>query len=601
MDNKNPSSTSSAAFDSSIRGYSEWKNKFLRIVLLVASGFFLIVIVTAWSTNNIVTNVIYLVLVALLAAVALFKTPYTVQASALIFTLFYAGTVLLVTWGVKGEAMAVYLAAFVLAALLFERPVEYFVIVLVVITVLGTAYATLNETNILSGWSGLGSLFYSAVVGTWTDWIIYLVDLLGLGIITIAATRMMKSEFNNILVEANANQNELVESRYSLEARVEERTRELIKATQDIERTSKQTAKRADQLIAVADVSKTIASVRDIDLLMDTIVVQISERFGFYHTGIYLKNDDNSFAVLKAASSPGGKRMIARGHRLKIGAEGIVGYVTDTGKPRVALDTGADQNYFKNPELPGTRSELAIPLVVGNQIIGALDVQSNLPNAFQEDDIQIMTTLASQVAIAINNATLFTETQKALSEAQSAYQKFVETGWSYFMGQSAQVGFQFSNNQIQPLSKPLDRPEITTVMESGEPVSDETSEFRLAVPTLAVPIKVRGETIGVVDIRSINPNRTWDSTDLATAQTISDRLAFALENARLIDESQKRVARERAISEMTTRIGTSTDVDTILQQTVQELGKLIGNSEVVIQFARNEASQEEDFDHVAKN
>ncbi len=161
------------------------------------------------------------------------------------------------------------------------------------------------------------------------------------------------------------------------------------------------------------------------------------------------------------------------------------------------------------------------------------------------------------------------------------------------MGQSARIGYQYSNRQTQTLVAPLDRPEISAVLESGQTVTDSSPPVRLSVPTLAVPIKVRGEIIGVLDIRSINPNRTWDNVDITTAQTIADRLAFALENARLIDESQKRVARERAISDMTTRIGSSSDVDTILQQTVQELGRLIGNSEVVIQINKAHDRQPE--------
>ena len=152
------------------------------------------------------------------------------------------------------------------------------------------------------------------------------------------------------------------------------------------------------------------------------------------------------------------------------------------------------------------------------------------------------------------------------------------------MQHSTQVGYQFASNTINPLKIPLDRPEINSVLESGQTLTTGVSEDNSSIPTLTVPIKVRGETIGVLDIRALHTDREWAQTDIATAQTIVDRLAFALENARLIDESQKRAARERAISDMTTKIGSSVDVDTILQQTVQELGRLIGNSEVVIQI-----------------
>jgi GAF domain-containing protein/HAMP domain-containing protein len=376
--------------------------------------------------------------------------------------------------------------------------------------------------------------------------------------------------------------NELVDS---LEQRVEARTLELKNATVDLEKSSAQIARRADQLSTVSDVAQAIASVQDVNELLDSVVRLISERFNFYHTGVFLIDDKYEYAILKAASSDGGKRMLARSHKLKVGEEGIVGAVTGSGKPRVALDTGEDATYFKNPDLPQTRSEMTLPLKIGERIIGALDVQSDMPNAFAEDDIKVLGTLANQVAVAIQNANLFAETRNALGEAQRAYQKFVQIGWKWFMEHSPLVGYQYTGSGLKPLMKPLDRPEIENAYESGQSINDTVVDNLRTIPALAVPIMVRGETIGVLDIRANDPKREWDAADLATAQTIADRLAFALENARLIEDSQKRVAREHAISDMTSRIGSSVDVSTILQQTVQELGKLIGNSEVVIQLS----------------
>jgi GAF domain-containing protein len=370
----------------------------------------------------------------------------------------------------------------------------------------------------------------------------------------------------------------------NLEQRVADRTAEL-------EIVSNQMTKRAELLTTVSDVSRAITTVQDIEKLLYSIVELISNRFDYYHTGIFIIDDKREYAVLQATNSEGGKRMLARGHKLKVGEEGIVGFVTVSGQPRVAVDTGAEAIYFKNPDLPGTRSELTLPLLIGEKIIGALDVQSEQPDAFSEIDIQVLGTLANHVAIAIQNADLFTETRKALNEAQIAYQRFIQTGWKRYMEQTTQIGYQFTGTTVNPLKTALDRSEINAVLESGEATSDAVTENNASVPTLAVPIKVRGETIGVLDIRALRNDRAWEKTDMAIVQTIADRLAFALENARLIDESQKRAARERAISDMTSKIGSSVDVNTILQQTVQELGRLIGNSEVVIQIGSENNNQ----------
>jgi GAF domain-containing protein/HAMP domain-containing protein len=400
---------------------------------------------------------------------------------------------------------------------------------------------------------------------------------ISLGDLTKKAVVARRDEIGNLAEAFNSMTSQLRDLIGSLEQRVEERTSNLTAKTLELEDASKKLENRASQLTAVSVVARGVTTMRDTNQLLPKITEVISQQFGFYHVGIFLNDEAKQYSVLRATNSEGGARMLAQGHRLKIGQVGIVGDVASTGNPRIALDTGDDAVFFNNPNLPETKSEMALPLKVGERIIGVLDVQSTASGAFKPEDVEILSILADQVSIAIENANLF-------EGAQAAIQKYVETSWRYFMVQSPQLGYQFSNNVVQPLVKPLDRPEITAVLESGQTVTDSSPEIRLPIPTLAMPIKVRGEIIGVLDIRSINPNRTWDNVDITTAQTIADRLAFALENARLINESQKRVARERAISDMTTRIGSSSDVDTILQQTVQELGRLIGNSEVVIQI-----------------
>ncbi|HIE37864.1 MAG TPA: GAF domain-containing protein, partial [Anaerolineae bacterium] len=137
------------------------------------------------------------------------------------------------------------------------------------------------------------------------------------------------------------------------------------------------------------------------DDLLDRAVNLIRERFGFYHAGIFLLDERGEYAVLRAATSEAGRRMLERGHKLKVGEVGIVGYVTSTGQPRIVLDVDTDAIHFKNPLLPETRSELALPLRVGDRIIGALDVQSVQEAAFDEEDVAILQTMADQLAVAI--------------------------------------------------------------------------------------------------------------------------------------------------------------------------------------------------------
>ncbi len=170
-----------------------------------------------------------------------------------------------------------------------------------------------------------------------------------------------------------------------------------------------ETQRRATQLAAAAEVARDATAILDVDQLLDETAHLISEQFGFYHAGVFLLDKEGEYAVLQAASSEGGYRMLERGHKLRVGKVGIVGYVAGTGKPRIALDVGKDAIHFVNPDLPDTRSEMGLPLKVREHVIGVLDVQSIQEAAFSEDDVAVLQTLADQLAAAIANARLFQE------------------------------------------------------------------------------------------------------------------------------------------------------------------------------------------------
>jgi HAMP domain-containing protein/putative methionine-R-sulfoxide reductase with GAF domain len=203
-----------------------------------------------------------------------------------------------------------------------------------------------------------------------------------------------------------------------LEGQVSARTVELTSRSQELEVLAAQEQRRASQLQAIAQVSTIINAVQSTEELLPRITQVISEQFGYYHVGIFLLNEDGRWAVLNAANSEGGKKMLARNHRLRVGGAGIVGYVTSTSLPRIALDVGDDAYFFDNPDLPNTRSEMAVPLKLGKTIIGALDVQSEKAGAFSQSDVELLSVLADQVSVAIENARSYERTQKALAEAQ---------------------------------------------------------------------------------------------------------------------------------------------------------------------------------------
>ncbi len=351
---------------------------------------------------------------------------------------------------------------------------------------------------------------------------------------------------------------ELNDLRVDLEKRVEERTSEL--------------QKRASQLEAVSTVARTIASVQEIDTLLPAITRLVSQQFGFYHVGIFLIDGQSRSAVLSAANSEGGLRMLDRQHSLPLDSHSIVGYSVSRGEPRIALDVGMDSVYFDNPDLPETRSEMSIPLKIGQNVIGALDVQSKETNAFSQEDINVLTTLADQVAIAIENARLFGESRRALGESQVILNRYTQQEWSNFARQVKPNGYLFDGKQVLPLDHNLKREPIRTAIQTG------SLSLEKASAAVAIPIKFRGQTIGVLDVRSKNGQRRWKQDEIAMLEAAAERAALALENARLVDSAQRRAARERAIGDISNRIGSVSNLESILQTAVEELGRKIGGA-----------------------
>ncbi len=177
---------------------------------------------------------------------------------------------------------------------------------------------------------------------------------------------------------------------------------------------------------------------------MNVLTNLISAQLGYYHIGIFLLDQPREYAILSASNSEGGKRMLKRGHRLQVGRQGMVGYATSSGKPRIALDVGADAVFFNNPDLPETRSEMSLPLIVNEVIIGALDIQSTEAKAFTEEDYSVLSILADQVAIAIQSARSNEETKRALQEAEIASSQVTSRAWKEFSGEHDVKGYRFS-------------------------------------------------------------------------------------------------------------------------------------------------------------
>jgi GAF domain-containing protein/HAMP domain-containing protein len=378
----------------------------------------------------------------------------------------------------------------------------------------------------------------------------------------------LSASFNRMTDQLNVTLN-------SLEEHVSERTT-------DLETAQRQSEKRANELEAISEISKIISSEQKIEILLPLISRLVSERFGFYHTGIFLIEETGQFAVLQAANSEGGRRMLARGHKLELG-QGIVGYVAKTGVHRIALDVGLDSVYFTNADLPNTRSEMALPLTIRNQSIGALDVQSEKSSAFSESDAKNLSILADQISIAIENAQLFERTQQALNEMQALYRQNLRENWLTFSREESMVGYHQTMKGGAKVTEPVETDDIRQAINRGATLffnaSGDSEE-----PSVVVPIKLRGQVIGTLKIKAPDKDRQWTNDETNLIESISERLSIALENARLIQESQRQVIKQQTIRDMTEKISTSINLKNVLQIAVEELGRVIPGSEVVLKL-----------------
>ena len=327
-----------------------------------------------------------------------------------------------------------------------------------------------------------------------------------------------------------------------------------------------QTERRARYLQTTADLARAISSLLDPQELPHRAVELISTGLNLYHAGIFLVDETGEWAVLVAASSEGGKRMLARDHRLRVGEQGIVGWVTHTGHSRIALDVGDDAVHFRNPDLQDTRSEIALPLKVGDRVIGALDVQSTQEGAFSREDATVLQTLADQIVVAIENARLFQATQQALEEVQTLQRHYAAQEWERLSVDRDDLKAQYRSLGVPSLETAW-TPEMEIAWANESPVALQSA--------LAVPIRLRGEVIGVLDLQDTNDSRPWTEEEIALVTTVTDQLSLALENARLFEEAQVRAEEMAALNELGQALTTRLDVEGVLDEAYRGASRLL--------------------------
>lgn len=345
---------------------------------------------------------------------------------------------------------------------------------------------------------------------------------------------------------------------------------ELQARTADLLTANDQLENRARKLRAVAEVTRTATALQNFDELLASITGIISNQLGYYHVAIFLLDEQRQYAILRSANTEAGASMLARGYNVPVGQLGIVSSVAQSGQPRIALNLGQDARFFDQGDLAEIQSQLALPLKSGNEIIGVLDIQSTAVNDFTENDISTLSILADQVGIALQNALLFEESQRALREANIESGQASRQAWQEYAETISTKGYRYDGIKSEPLKN------------GNEP--------RKATDALLIPVQLRGQTIGRLKLNTPDRSHEWTDDELVMVRATAERVALALEGARLLDQAQKRATREAFLSGVATKLSTSFQLDSILRDTVQELGQTLKNSTVTFQLVDPSAS-----------
>lgn len=337
-------------------------------------------------------------------------------------------------------------------------------------------------------------------------------------------------------------------------------------------------AARTRDIGATQEISRYAATQHNLQTLLDQIVQLIIERFpNIYHAQIFLLDQEHLYAILRSSTGEPGKLLLARGHRLAVGSVSVIGQVIEQQQTIIARDTATSQVHRRNEFLPDTHAELAIPLRVADQIIGALDVQSKYRNAFTEDEVSVLETMGDQIAVAIENARLYQESVRRLEDIERANREATIATWrEYIYGQRQRQLLSEAGTLIGMDMSDLRQRAIA----EGHIIAGEPTDHN-SIP-VAVPILLRGQILGAVEWEL--PIDDMSDNKLQLAQELANRLAVSLENARLFEESQRATERERIVNSIAAKLTPQTEVSEILQTAVREVGQALRAPQVSIRL-----------------
>lgn len=527
-------------FESEIVPQDAWREQFLQRILIFSAVIGLFALIPAViSTSDLILQSTYIGVYVLLVAVIIIHLPYNVKAMLFVLLPLILGFGSLTETGIRGDSLFFFLAFVTFTTLLLSPRAGVISIAVTEIIIFSMGYLVLNGNFRLSEKLALG--------GDLSDWGSAAISQLLISIVILYALHMLDKNFREAqghLIALNKSQ---LMSPKDLEKRIGERTQELERKT--------------NLLNAASIVTHQTATLQDLDRLLNRTASLISEQFACYHVGVYLVNQREDYVTLQATSSKEGKKLLEQGYRLRIGAEGIIGYVAAEKKPRISLDVEKDIVLFNSPELAETRSELALPLIAHNRIVGVLDLQSTEVSMFSYDEIEIFQSMADQIAIAIENTRLLYENQLVISQLEIISNEHTRQNWKSKIAGQKQI-VQYTATGIHQAEKSSTK---------GKNILD-------------IPVMLRGQKIGSITLQRKAEFQKWTAQEESIASEVATQTALALENVRLIESTRERVNREQVISNISNRVRETLDLDIVLRTCAREIQRTLNLQEAEVRL-----------------
>ena len=519
-----PSNPSSFSFQT-------WRENFVRIILIWASGFgFIAFVVSFFNSNALIYETVYAFAFVCLLVVTFVRLPYLLRTGVFIALMYMLGLSGLFETGIWGDARVFFLAFIFMSGLLVSPRAGINAIVISLISLSVFGFLVLNDFYLLSS--------QEVTNGALGDWLTGGASLLLLGTVATAGLYYFQSEFVKAQVTASETFNALQAERKNLEKHVAQRTDEL--------------EKRNSSMRSTVYFIRQMAETQDLSAISAKTVDLISQLYGYYDASLFLLTEDGKTAVLQAASSESGRNLLAKEYHVNVGNRSLVGRVAERAKLLTTIDLG-------DSDISRPQSEIALPLVVRGKVIGVLDIHSDHSEAFDQNEAEILQLLADQVSASIDNSRLLGESQALVSQLETLTSRQIQSSWrEYLINQK--LAYQFTPLGIKPIA----------------PGANPTDHN-----TLHIPLALRGRAIGSIALQRKDLGE-WAESDQDLVKKVAIQVALALDNSRLLEETRQHAVHEQTVNEISARFNRSLDVDSLLQTAVRELAALPEVSEASV-------------------